>query len=373
MSNNKSRNILETSLALLLGFEVDDVVDVIDHLLTFDSKEDLLEHITALLGRNDNDVLTFVENIIKFQNGQDLDDGGGSGGVADCNGNASSDSKESSGNAGSGLHLKKNDDDSRNKSLEEAIEKQRQEEERIKRDHEERKRLEQRKKKQQQKQHRQMNGIKVKNAGGSQKKNQGSKSKVSSSTSSGSNSVAASSSSSPIVSNEKQGQSAKLASAPTPSANTTSSTSKKSNNTFEIVKPKIQLPPKGKATIICGCFGTIHPYVANCLHCGYILCQKEGYGYCPHCSNLVSETIINNNGNNLDDGMIKAILHKERLLDFDRNSASRTKVYDSQSDYYSSSTSNWLTETEQKEAALKEEERVKEIHSIRHVLELNIE
>ena len=370
MSNNKSRKILETSLALLLGFEVDDVVDVIDHLLTFDSKEDLLEHITALLGRNDNDVLTFVENIIKFQNGQDLDDGNGNN-----SGSVTSDSIDVSGTVGSDTQL----NDSKNKSLEEAIEKQRQEEERIKRDHEERKRLEQRKKKQQQKQHRQMNGIKVKNNSTSKKKNsqqnQRLKSNASSTSSSvGSNSGTTSISTPVVVSKQQQSQPAK--SAPTPDTNKTSSSSTKSNDTFQIVKPKIELPPKGKAKIICGCFGTIHPYVANCLHCGYILCQKEGYGYCPHCSNLVAETIISGNvdgNNNLDDGMIKAILHKERLLDFDRNSASRTKVYDSQSDYYSSSTSNWLTEEEQVEAALKEAERVKEIHSKKHVLALNIE
>ena len=363
--SNESRKILETSLALLLGFEVDDVLDVIDHLLTFDSKEDLLEHLGALLGRNDNDVITFVDNIVKFQNGQDIvddtnsiNDSGSNRGIA-----------RSSANVNEKLAAKEVIDE-KDKRLEEAIERQRQEEEKIKCEREERKKM-QVYKNNKNKQQQQKNGkqtttrsgiIQVKN----QKKNDNAaKSK--------------STSASVVLSKTKTVNNTTSSRISRPSSSSsitdTTKTTPSENNSYQIQKKQQILPKQGQAKYKCSCYGTIHTYIANCLHCGYILCKKEGYGYCPYCSNLVEETIIipGQNDNNVDDGMMKAILHKERLLEFDRNSASRTKVYDSQSDYYSNSTSNWLTEEEQLKAALMEEERVKEIHSRKHFLNLNVE
>lgn len=133
------------------------------------------------------------------------------------------------------------------------------------------------------------------------------------------------------------------------------------------LEKKPTMPKQGKAKFICGCFGTIHKPLANCLHCGRISCKKEGYGYCPFCSYLVDEHIIPE-GEAFD----KAIMHKERLLQFDRESASRTQIFDSQADYYSNSRSNWLSETEQIDAEMKEEERRKELHSRKHMLELDV-
>lgn len=72
MSTN-CRKYLERSLASLLGFDIDDVADVIEHMLSFESKDDLLEHLTALLGRDDDDVTSFVDNVVKFQNGEIID------------------------------------------------------------------------------------------------------------------------------------------------------------------------------------------------------------------------------------------------------------------------------------------------------------
>lgn len=48
-------------------------------------------------------------------------------------------------------------------------------------------------------------------------------------------------------------------------------------------------PPKGTAAFICGCFGSIHKALTNCLFCGRISCEKEGYDYCPFCGYLVEE------------------------------------------------------------------------------------
>ena len=48
-------------------------------------------------------------------------------------------------------------------------------------------------------------------------------------------------------------------------------------------------PPKGKAKFDCGCFGTLHKALGNCLYCGRITCEREGYGFCPFCGYLVEE------------------------------------------------------------------------------------
>jgi hypothetical protein len=48
-------------------------------------------------------------------------------------------------------------------------------------------------------------------------------------------------------------------------------------------------PPKGKAKIICGCFGTKHKPLTNCLYCGRISCVKEGYDFCGFCGYLMEE------------------------------------------------------------------------------------
>lgn len=39
----------------------------------------------------------------------------------------------------------------------------------------------------------------------------------------------------------------------------------------------------------CGCFGTLHKSLTNCLHCGRISCESEGYDYCHYCSFLVQD------------------------------------------------------------------------------------
>jgi hypothetical protein len=48
-------------------------------------------------------------------------------------------------------------------------------------------------------------------------------------------------------------------------------------------------PSKGKANRICGCFGTKHKPLTNCLYCGRISCELEGYDYCSFCGYMVDE------------------------------------------------------------------------------------
>lgn len=66
-------------------------------------------------------------------------------------------------------------------------------------------------------------------------------------------------------------------------------TGEKGNDKPTTKPSAIPLPPKGEAKVDCGCFGTTHRALINCLFCGRILCEREGYGFCPHCGYLVEE------------------------------------------------------------------------------------
>ena len=157
-------------------------------------------------------------------------------------------------------------------------------------------------------------------------------------------------------------------------------------------KSKAAPPPKGKAKYDCGCFGTLHRALTNCLYCGRITCEKEGYGFCPFCGYLVEEVVPPSGGDQYVT-MVACIIfratrgrrthfhlltprsvsihrsstdeawkHKERLLRYDREFAQRTIILDDQSDYYNRQTSMWSTDEEQAEAARLEQERHDDIH-----------
>ncbi|KAL3792324.1 hypothetical protein HJC23_006236 [Cyclotella cryptica] len=114
-------------------------------------------------------------------------------------------------------------------------------------------------------------------------------------------------------------------------------------------------PLKGTPKKVCGCFGNKHPPLTNCLHCGRISCELEGYDYCPFCNNLITQFIPSNKHDS-------ALAHKERLLEYDRTSASRTHVHDDQEDYFVTQTSMWSSTSEREEASVLEEERRRKLH-----------
>ena len=121
--------------------------------------------------------------------------------------------------------------------------------------------------------------------------------------------------------------------------------------------PILSKPLKGNPKTICGCFGNHHPPLTNCLQCGRISCELEGYDYCPFCNNLITKVATSGITNN-----DSAMAHKERLLEYDRTSASRTYVHDDQEDYFVTQTSMWSSEQEQEDACILEEERRKKLH-----------
>jgi len=139
-----------------------------------------------------------------------------------------------------------------------------------------------------------------------------------------------------------------------------------------IVRKQPPKPQKGKPkNKECGCFGNKHAPLTNCLRCGRISCEKEEYDYCHCCGYLIQAFTSQNTGDtaNID----SALRHKERLLEFDRTSASRTHVHDDQEDYFVASNSMWSTEQEQEQARLMEENRQKKLHERKkQVLNINL-
>jgi hypothetical protein len=164
--------------------------------------------------------------------------------------------------------------------------------------------------------------------------------------------------------------------------------------------------PRGKAKYECGCFGNQHNALTNCLICGRISCEKEGYDFCPFCGYLVEE-VKPIDGDTYVFSWLCARLneklrcplklfsycpsfqhtlfslccdsaptdeawkYKERLLRYDREFAQRTVILDDQADYYSDTTSAWLTEEEREAAANNEQQRHDDIHK-RKKMQLNL-
>uniref|UniRef100_A0A7S4JZ24 TRIP4/RQT4 C2HC5-type zinc finger domain-containing protein n=2 Tax=Odontella aurita TaxID=265563 RepID=A0A7S4JZ24_9STRA len=118
-------------------------------------------------------------------------------------------------------------------------------------------------------------------------------------------------------------------------------------------------PKHGRSKVICGCYGTRHKPLTNCLHCGRIACRQEGYGFCSYCGYEIEKIKVESSGGIKFD---KALLHKERLLRYDREFARRTVVLDDQADYFDRESAAWLTEEEQAGAQQRDDDRQREIH-----------
>ena len=133
----------------------------------------------------------------------------------------------------------------------------------------------------------------------------------------------------------------------------------------------------------CLCEASKHNLISNCLNCGRIVCEQEGVGPCFTCGTYIFTKEERNkllSGTNeakikieqlIKDGAIldfiadankgdkfslkdiaasikqnqesldKAIEHKNKLLNFDRNSVARSKVYDDEIDYFALQNVSW--------------------------------
>ncbi|XP_052002347.1 activating signal cointegrator 1 isoform X1 [Xyrauchen texanus] len=138
----------------------------------------------------------------------------------------------------------------------------------------------------------------------------------------------------------------------------------------------------------CDCLGQKHSLINNCLSCGRIVCEQEGSGPCMFCGSLVctkeEQEILQRDSNKsqklrkklmgegsereflphqeakMKAGLEKALQHKDKLLEYDKNSVKRTQVLDDESDYFATDSNQWLSPGE-REALRKRDEELREL------------
>lgn len=305
MRDAESKRTLENALGKLLGFEEGEAEDLLEHLFTIESDGDLSEYLLQLLGGQTQEMDGFVQNMSRYRNGElittnaENDDNDGQKELSKKASTASSSQDTAAFDSFRAMAIGNNNKTSK------------------------------------------------KSAGRKNtKQNQGSKSRVpppknvnkknnppppNTSTGDGRQNLPSSSSSFSQAQNPPLQQ------------------SKQKEHKHGVVEKS--RPSRGKAKIVCGCFGTKHKALTNCLYCGRISCEAEGYDFCAFCGFMVEVGI---------DGDGKAFLQKERLLRFDRDFARRTEVFDDQADYQTPSA--WMTEEEKDEA---DENQLKHLESLR--------
>ncbi|CAG5867045.1 unnamed protein product [Menidia menidia] len=140
----------------------------------------------------------------------------------------------------------------------------------------------------------------------------------------------------------------------------------------------------------CECLAQKHKLINNCISCGRIVCEQEGSGPCLFCGSLVctseEQEVLQRDSNKsqklrkklmadcgerellphqeakIKSGLEKAVQHKEKLLEYDRNSVRRTQVLDDESDYFATESNQWLSPGEREKLRKKEEE----LRELRH-------
>jgi len=237
-SNNKrlQRRMLEKKLGEFLGFEDESLTDILDHLLGIETQDDLLDYVAQLLGTKDDQIKLFVQDIGRFQNGQPIE------GIVDIGSEGGTATEQSPTPAPT-----------------------------------------------------QQKTTPKPAAGAASKAKQQPASQNNQSKNSKANTSKA------VASSETTKNASNNSKKQVPGKNQKTKDSHKQPpppETATIVpeapapppKPR-GLPPKGQATRQCGCFGTLHRPLTNCLFCGRISCEEEGYQFCPFpsCGYLLEE------------------------------------------------------------------------------------
>ncbi|KAM0726427.1 Activating signal cointegrator 1 [Formica fusca] len=130
----------------------------------------------------------------------------------------------------------------------------------------------------------------------------------------------------------------------------------------------------------CNCEAKRHKLINNCLNCGRIVCTQEGAGPCFFCGDLVcspdQQVVLQSKTKQADNlynklmerkpnkGFEDSLKQRDKLLEYDRNSARRTKVIDDESDYYQSN-SVWLCAEDRKKLQKQESEALARKHASR--------
>ena len=97
----------------------------------------------------------------------------------------------------------------------------------------------------------------------------------------------------------------------------------------------------------CNCLASEHALLGNCLNCGKIVCKMEDYGPCLFCKEPVDGRMF---WNGFDDvttsDSLTAIEQKNRLIQYDREGAQRTRVFDDSTDWFAEASDVWKSAEE---------------------------
>lgn len=153
--------------------------------------------------------------------------------------------------------------------------------------------------------------------------------------------------------------------------------------------PKMLMPtrPKDrddKRLLVIDAASGRHNVLTNCLNCGKVIAEEEGWGPCLFCGNPLetgdafgvrsgddrgflelpsgpssSGTKSAEDNEKFNASFLSAKATKDRLLLYDQDSKKRTKVYDDATDWYTEKDNPWLTQRQREDATSKgaEEER----------------
>ena len=108
----------------------------------------------------------------------------------------------------------------------------------------------------------------------------------------------------------------------------------------------------------CFCMSTRHPLVGNCLECGRIHCLQEGDKKCIACgAHLILKEDYKKQLELMKDINLKnANLHKDKLLQFQKDFYSKLQIIDDFTDWYEVSNNTWLDDKSREEAKKKDDE-----------------
>ena len=108
----------------------------------------------------------------------------------------------------------------------------------------------------------------------------------------------------------------------------------------------------------CFCMSTRHPLVGNCLECGRIHCLQEGDKKCIACGAplILKPEYIKQMELMKDNNLKNANLHKDKLLQYQKDFYSKLQIIDDFTDWYEVSNNTWLDEKSREEAKIKDEE-----------------
>ena len=123
--------------------------------------------------------------------------------------------------------------------------------------------------------------------------------------------------------------------------------------------PRVRKPiPKARTANReqCSCVAKVdlggHPLIGNCLECGRVICAVEDYGSCLFCA-ASAESVhwLDAGGSGGRDGESdEAVAQKDRLIQYDREGARRTKIYDDSTDWFAEGADVWKGKEEREEA-----------------------